>query len=112
MGDAPSASSSIFIALCGGVAIVAAAVGYIAERIAPVDKTVEPVVPEPPTLEERVENIEKSVGAVPVMLTPDKLSLPPPAPPTNPTPPPSAPPPMLGGARPLDGTPVKIRIVG
>jgi len=103
MGDAPSASSSIFIALCGGVAVISAAVGYIAERIAPVDKTeVVAPAPEPPTLEERVEKIENTVGAVPVRLTPDNLSLPPPAPPA-----PSAPLPMLGG-----GTPVKIRIVG
>jgi len=94
------------------VAVVSAAVGYIAERIAPVDKTAEPAAPpEPPTLEERVEKIEKAVGgeqpaaAVAAPISPDPPSGAAPVPLTGPE---YNPNPMYGGAR----TPVKIRIVG
>ena len=120
MGDA----AGILIAVCAGIAVLSAAVGYVAERVVPVDKV--PAVelkPDPPTIEKRVDTLETVVynrnpqgavavplpppsasaseppsepqGAVAVPLTPDMLSLPPPAPP----------PPKLGGG-------VRIRISG
>ena len=129
MGDAASASSGsgILIAVCAGIAVLSAAVGYVGERVVPVDKV--PAVelkPDPPTIEKRVDTLETVVynrnpqgavavplpppsasepqGAVAAPLTPDMLSLPPPAPPA----PPSAPPPQLGGG----GSRVRIRISG
>ena len=134
MGDAAGSGSGILIAVCAGIAVLSAAVGYVAERVVPVDKV--PAVelkPDPPTIEKRVDTLETVVynrnpqgavavplpppseppsepppsepqGAVAVPLTPDMLSLPPPAPPA----PPSAPPPQLGGG----GSRVRIRISG
>ena len=124
MGDA----AGILIAVCAGIAVLSAAVGYVAERVVPVDKV--PAVelkPDPPTIEKRVDTLETVVynrnpqgavavplppppaseppsepqGAVAAPLTPDMLSLPPPAPPSAPAPPL----PKLGGG-------VRIRISG
>ena len=132
MGDAAGSGSGILIAVCAGIAVLSAAVGYVAERVVPVDKV--PAVelkPDPPTIEKRVDTLETVVynrnpqgavavplpppsasepppsepqGAVAVPLTPDMLSLPPPAPPSAPP----APPPQLGGG----GSRVRIRISG
>ena len=114
MGDAASASSGILIAVCAGIAVLSAAVGYVAERVVPVDKVQKPAeaASEPPTIEKRVDTLETVVynrnpggavavplppseppGAVAVPLTPDMLSL--------------TPPPQLGG-----GKQVRIRISG
>jgi hypothetical protein len=129
MEDAASASSSILIALCGGVALLSAAVGYVAERIAPVDKTEEEEEDkpkEPPTIEKRVDTLETVVynrnprGAVAVPLPPPEPPAEPPkavAVPLSPdmlslSPPPPQAPPMLGGGGVVERTPVKIRIVG
>jgi hypothetical protein len=68
MGDAASAGSSsgILIAVCAGIAVLSAAVGYVAERVVPVDKVQKPA-PETPALtqEERLEKVETIVGVKP-----------------------------------------------
>jgi len=98
MGDAASASSGVLIAVCAGIAVLSAAVGYVAERVIPVDKVQKPA-PETPALtqEERLEKVETIVGVKPRPTNnflPPSLAprTPPPAPPPS-APPPSAPPP-------------------
>ena len=124
MGDA----AGILIAVCAGIAVLSAAVGYVAERVVPVDKVQKPAAAaaaaEPPTIEKRVDTLETVVynrnpqGAVAVPLPPPSASAS--EPPSEPqgavavplTPdmlslPPPAPPPLpkLGGG-------VRIRISG
>ena len=133
MGDAAGSGSGILIAVCGGIALLSAAVGYVAERIAPVDKV--PAVelkPDPPTIEKRVDTLETVVynrnpqGAVAVPLPPP--SEPPPSEPPPSEPPPSEPqgavavpltpdmlslpPPAPPSAPPQLGGGVRIRISG
>jgi hypothetical protein len=90
MGDAASASSGILIAVCAGIAVLSAAVGYVAERVVPVDKVQKPAAETPAlTQEERLEKVETIVGVKP---RPTNNFLPPSLAPRTPPPAPSAPP--------------------
>jgi len=113
MGDAASAGSSsgILIAVCAGIAVLSAAVGYVAERVVPVDKVQKPA-PETPALtqEERLEKVETIVGVKP---RPTNNFLPPSlaprtsAPMPAPSAPPAAPPPANDDDLPLADAIVK-----